>query len=378
MNIVVTDSVEKLSSYREEWLELVREALEPNIFYEPVQLIPALKHLKAEIVLIVLIWLENENGRPLLSGLFPLTQRQTFRRLPLAHCALWNHLHCHLCTPLVRKESADETFSAFFSWLDENDFAGDLVSFDQISADGPFWSSLKKFLNDDKRNFDEADFHHRALLKSSLNGKSYLARALSSKKRKELRRQRKRLEELGRLRIKHLGPTEDCQPWIKQFLELEQTGWKGRKGTALAINPNEKKFFSEMINEAHDKKQLLFSKIRLGETPVAMKCSLVSGTSSFAIRIAYDEKYYRYSPGVLLEMENIHRIQTSSKIQWMDSCAIPNHPMINSLWTEKRSIKHLYISKKNFRGRALLSGTSRIKQLIQAATGSRNINEIHT
>ena len=41
---------------------------------------------------------------------------------------------------------------------------------------------------------------------------------------------------------------------------------------------------------------------------IAMKCNLRAGDGAVAFKIAYDEAYARFSPGVLLEIEQIERL----------------------------------------------------------------------
>jgi hypothetical protein len=41
---------------------------------------------------------------------------------------------------------------------------------------------------------------------------------------------------------------------------------------------------------------------------------------------------------VLIEIANLHAVQDDPAIGWMDSCAAPDHPMIDSLWAERRTI----------------------------------------
>ena len=54
--------------------------------------------------------------------------------------------------------------------------------------------------------------------------------------------------------------------------------------------------------------------------------------------LAFDEALGRFSPGVLIEIANLHAVQDDPAIGWMDSCAAPDHPMIDSLWAERRTI----------------------------------------
>jgi hypothetical protein len=77
--------------------------------------------------------------------------------------------------------------------------------------------------------------------------------------------------------------------------------------------------------------------------PVALKCNILSGAGAFAFKIAYKEKFRRFSPGLQLELETIRRLHLQRSIQWMDSCAAPNHAMINSLWAERRTIQNVAV-----------------------------------
>src|SRR3546814_13945194 len=57
----------------------------------------------------------------------------------------------------------------------------------------------------------------------------------------------------------------------------------------------------------------------------------------FSFKTAFDEDYARFSPGVLLQQANLDLLE-DPKIAWVDSCAAPGHPMIDSVWRERRSL----------------------------------------
>src|SRR3546814_12960434 len=60
--------------------------------------------------------------------------------------------------------------------------------------------------------------------------------------------------------------------------------------------------------------------------------------SSDLFKIAFDEALGRFSPGVLIEIANLQAVLGDPAIGWMDSCAAADHPMIDSLWGERRTI----------------------------------------
>jgi hypothetical protein len=71
---------------------------------------------------------------------------------------------------------------------------------------------------------------------------------------------------------------------------------------------------------------------------------------SFSFKTAFDEGFAHYSPGVLLQIDNLD-ILDRPDIAWMDSCAAQDHPMIDSLWTERRSIVRVTVPLKGWRRR---------------------------
>ncbi len=86
------------------------------------------------------------------------------------------------------------------------------------------------------------------------------------------------------------------------------------------------------------------SALRVAGRPVAAKCSFLCRPGAFAFKIAYDETLARYSPGVLLEIDNIRRLHGRRDVEWMDSCAAPGHPMIDHLWPDRLAIETLLVA----------------------------------
>ena len=86
-----------------------------------------------------------------------------------------------------------------------------------------------------------------------------------------------------------------------------------------------------------------------------MKCNLVSGRGAFAYKIAFDEAHTACSPGVLLELFNVEHLHATEGVRWMDSCAIPDHPMIDRLWAERRVVQTQYVATGRRPGDAIVS-----------------------
>jgi CelD/BcsL family acetyltransferase involved in cellulose biosynthesis len=341
----------RLSTLEEEWQELASSAAEPNPFYEPWMLLPALRAYGAGRKLEVLTAASVHQGRRLLCGVFPIEYRR-------GRAELWKHRSCYLSTPLLRSGFGKPALSCLLDHLGRR--AG-LVRLEDVPGEGPFHLNLVGELN--RRGWPGlvSSWYTRALFRPAANGEEFLEQALNAKRRKELRRQRSRLAEQGRLELCELRADEDPTPWIREFLALEANGWKGSAGVAAALHPQERAYLEEMTAHAHRRGRLMMMALRLDGRPVALKYNLLAGEGSFAIKITFDESFARYSPGVLLELENIHRLHRSPGLRWMDSCAAPNRFMINHLWPERREMQTIFFST----GRAVPSLLLALVPLLQ-------------
>ena len=198
---------------------------------------------------------------------------------------------------------------------------------------------------------------------------SLLKETHSRKARHELRRLERRLAEIGTLEYRELQNRDDAAQWIDAFLELENRGWKGKRGSALACREADRGFFVRWASEAARRGRLMMLALAVGGRTVAMKCNVLAGAGSYAFKITYDEDYARYSPGVLLEMENIRRFHARGDLQWMDSCADPANWMMNHIWPDRRRIATLVMPGGNFAGPLFVRTLPLMQRLKRMALG---------
>jgi GNAT acetyltransferase-like protein len=342
MTVVFIKNFEMLEDYVQAWEDLAADALAPNPFYEPWMLLPALAGLaKGSDVRVVLV-LTVDQGAPILCGVFPLERTARYKGLPIAAFSLWRHIYCALCTPLIRRECARECLDAFLDWLD-SERGCSLMDFNLVSGDGPFHKLLSDCLEARGQTGIVSECQNRAVLRARANADTYLNAALRRDHRKDLRRKTRRLAELGTLEFDSLEFGGDVDTWIEEFLELEVSGWKGRNGGAFACNESSRNYFTTIAKAAFARDQMNLLALRLNGKPVAMKCNFTAMPGSFAFKIAFDESYGEYSPGVLLELENIKRFHAQGRVEWMDSCAVPDHSMICRLWLDRLEIQSVLV-----------------------------------
>lgn len=120
----------------------------------------------------------------------------------------------------------------------------------------------------------------------------------------------------------------------------------------MACTAEDAAFFRDCTAAAFASGRLMFLRLDFDGHPIAMLVNFRMGEGGFSFKIAFDEAMSRFSPGVLIELDNLAHILDGPEAEWMDSCAAPNHPMIDSLWAERRGIVQYRIELKG-RGRSL-------------------------
>lgn len=319
---------------RARWADLAAHAAEPNAFYAPDMLDAALDHLAAPGAVRLIEVQADERS----IGLLPVTVAPRHGRLPLACVTNWVHDHCFFGAPLIRAGHEVAAWRGLLAQLDAAAWAPGFLHVKGLDAAGASAAALEALCVEQHRQRREIHRYDRAMLRSQLSADAYWESHVRPKKRKEIRRLEKRLADLGAVESRRLESRSDLTPWCADFLTLEASGWKGREGTALDCKPADAAFFRAACAAAFDAGRLHFLRIDLDGQAIAMLVNFRHGPGAFSFKIAFDERYGRFSPGVLIEIANLQAVQDDPAIDWMDSCAAPDHPMIDSLWAERRSI----------------------------------------
>lgn len=345
-------------AFAAEWDDLAADASEPNVFAERWFVSAGAAHLNP-----------GPDGRLLaireagqLIGLLPLATEPRYGRLPLRHVENWLHYHCFLGGPLLRRGHEEAAWTAILAALDADPRSTGLLHLTGLVENGPVHRALLAAAN---RPCDTVHRIERALLQSDLSPQAYYEATVRKKKRKEIKRLQSRLAELGAVTTRTLDSRDDLPAWIDTYLALEESGWKGRAGSALASEPHTAAFFRDTVTAAFDAGKLELLRLDLDGRPLAMLVNFLAAPGAFSFKTAFDEEYARYSPGVLIQLENL-AILDNPAIAWMDSCASADHPMIDSLWGERRAIIRVTLPLAGWRSRALFHAARAVERAASA------------
>lgn len=314
------------------WRELSLASAEPNPFWDPDFVLPAARALGEWDEVAVARVVERSRW----TACLPVRRYPRWHGLPRC-IASWRHRYCLLGTPLVASEmpTAELTLLLDVMFRAGSGLVGS--GLDWFDADG----TVSLALEEAAPSAVALDRFDRAAV-SRRTEPDYLEGSVKGKHRREFRRLAAGLEqELGG-GLTLTDATGDAGA-VEEFLRLEASGWKGEARTALASNPAHSEFFRQIT--ATLGKRGLAELVLLGTAggAVAGRHSLRAGGTSFCFKVAYDERYSRYSPGRELELRQLERFHVDPGLARMDSCTAPDNQLFNRLWPDRRHLTTLCV-----------------------------------
>ena len=184
----------------------------------------------------------------------------------------------------------------------------------------------------------------RAALFPEPDGPSGPRPLLSKKRRKELARQMRKLEELGPVTFEGARTSHKIVDAIEGFMSLELSGWKGRKGTALYNHKKIAAFSRQIVFElATEGYCEIFSMMQNGK-PIASLIVLGRDGRLVPWKIAFDERLSSWSPGMQIMIHATEKLRARKNFVVADSLAVADHPMINRIWQDRIEISDFTVA----------------------------------
>ena len=132
--------------------------------------------------------------------------------------------------------------------------------------------------------------------------------------RQNLNRQRNRLEREGVKRtLKTISNPSDVSPAIIQYGELETAGWKSNQGTAIHINNDQGKFYSEMMQQFCSTHNGFIYQYFYGDELVATDLCIRNDNQFIILKTTYNEEISTSSPAMLMRKESFVTIFKEKK-----------------------------------------------------------------
>ncbi len=335
-------NVEQLRNRLTEWADLVDRALERNIFLEPAFALPAAQHLGEKGKLAFLLAWENSESAPRsrLMALWPVV----FPRSPFGwFLRTWRHDYCCAGVPLLDQDNAQKSLDSIIRFLDAARPRLLALSVEQIPQSGAFFAFLSRHAARHERAIEYVARYHRAAL-NTIPREASAQNLAPAKKRKELKRQYRRLAERGEITFQIATEGEALEKGIESFLILESRGWKGRQGGAFLRRGGHAMFLRSMVRSLAQAGKCRIYSLACGERLISSNIVLTDEGVAYFWKTAFNEDFAAFSPGALLTLLMTESFLNEPDLIEADSCAIPNHSMIAHIWREKKAFSDMVIS----------------------------------
>ncbi|MBZ9843648.1 GNAT family N-acetyltransferase [Mesorhizobium sp. CA5] len=322
---------------------LSARTIEPNVFFNPRFLAPAMPRLEDREVRLAVIR-DGDEYRNRLRLLAPFSVERPAIPLGVPVMRTWSSPFGPLGTPLVDRDDPVGVIEDFFSMLSRPHLKLPKVFvLPDMRLDGPVASLLTSFADSRGLTMVTTGKVERPVLESDADGEDYLKTSLRAHHYREFRRLKRRLADLGKLEhVVARGPDE-IRHAIESFLTLEAAGWKGRERTAMAIDRYRAAFAREAVHRLAEQDMCRIHLLTLDGRTIACLVVFVEAGVAYTWKTAYDETLSAYSPGTLLMIEVTRQHLDDPNIVMTDSCAVPDHPVMSRLWSERKPMGTLVI-----------------------------------
>ncbi|TPL37230.1 GNAT family N-acetyltransferase [Mesorhizobium sp. B2-4-6] len=322
---------------------LSARTIEPNVFFNPRFLAPAMPRLEDRVVRLAVIR-DGDEYRNRLRLLAPFSVERPAIPLGVPVMRTWSSPFGPLGTPLVDRDDPVGVIEDFFSMLSRPHLKLPKVFvLPDMRLDGPVASLMTSFADSRGLTLVTTGKVERPVLESDADGEDYLKASLRAHHSREFRRLKRRLADQGKLEhIVARGPDE-IRHAIENFLTLEAAGWKGRERTAMAIDRYRAAFAREGVHRLAEQDMCRIHLLTLDGRTVACLVVFVEAGVAYTWKTAYDEALSAYSPGTLLMIEVTKQHLDDPNIVMTDSCAVPDHPVMSRLWSERKPMGTLVV-----------------------------------
>ena len=131
-------------------------------------------------------------------------------------------------------------------------------------------------------------------------------RRMSGSRRNAMQRKRRLLEQHGAVSMERLVPEPASVPHaLRAAFEVEARSWKGAARSAVLQRPDSLGFFLDLGCRFAAEQRLEVRLLRVGDSVAASQVGILQGERWWELKIGYDPRFAKCSPGMLLGIEGL-------------------------------------------------------------------------
>lgn len=213
------------------------------------------------------------------------------------------------------KPADPAAFDSFWDYLRSRPRRWDVLELQSVPAGAGFCRELERVAGRDQFNSEVWNGGPAPFLRISGTWDDYY-KTLKAKFRSNMRNRAKRLGELGEVRFEVItGPSESAASMDEAF-RIEQMGWKGEEGSAMASVPEVAGFYRSWADTAARNGWLRLSFLSVNGRRVAVDYSVLYNSRLYCMKIGFDPEFSPFSVGQMLCQEKIRSSFEESLVEY--------------------------------------------------------------
>jgi hypothetical protein len=318
-------------------------ALEPNVFFSPRYLVPAMPRLDERDVRLMMLQ-DGPSGETETRFLMPFSIERSGFPIGPEVIRAWCNDFSPYGIPIVERREAARILDDLFATLGDPKLGmPKILVLPDIMMDSPAITTLRGVAIGRGLPVLTMASVQRPFLHSDKDGADYFKDNLSTSSRRNFRRLRRNLEAMGSFEYEVARGPADVRIAMEEFLLLENAGWKGRQKTSLAAERFRAAFAREAVNNLAERDLVRIHSFKLDGRVIASLIVLLQSGHAWTWKMTYDEDLSKYSPGTMLMMDATESHLDDPNIQITDSCAVEDHPVMARLWSERREFATMIV-----------------------------------
>jgi hypothetical protein len=129
---------------------------------------------------------------------------------------------------------------------------------------------------------------------------------------------------------------------FETFLAMEKASWKGEQGTALLSDAHDAVFARRLLHNLAGRQDASVALLRVNGEAIAAQVLMYCGTTAYTWKTAFDARFGKYSPGILLIDRVTQALFAAPDIMAINSCAA-GESFMAQLWTGRRTVVDMLI-----------------------------------
>lgn len=341
------------------------QSLEDNLFFGKPFLAAAFGRMNTLETNLLTVW-ETQGNNRYLRMYFPVVPDHL--GLPghkVWRC--WSHDYAPLGVPCLSDNEPSDTLDRFLQLMAlANNSVFSAMVFHDIPLQGSFAKIIRESLENSDTDYSQFKTGERGIIQQNTFNPSDNILDITSKKRRQFRRQQRRLGEMGTLEFEQVANYKDMILRFEEFLLLEAKGWKGRNRTSMQTIKQTAAFARQAVTElAKSGKSEIYS-IRLDNKSIASLIMLNSNGTYYPWKIAFDQQFALYSPGALLMFKASEAVSNKADFKRADSLASSNNRLVNPLWKKRMDMGTLILPMGD-------TGLAKIEKISRAIERKQNL-----